>query len=147
MNQFRKARAAHLRLGAAGESAAARMLENAGCEILMRDCRMRSGEIDLIARDGLQLIFVEVKTRRQKQEKECRPAANLRPRQKRRIYRAALAYLKKIGNPSVPFRFDLVEVLYSRFGLSRMYHWKSHFGGRSSDYRSGSPSQPVNYFN
>lgn len=50
MKDFLRAKAAHIRLGAAGERAAVRMLENAGCDILARDCRMRSGEIDIVAR-------------------------------------------------------------------------------------------------
>ena len=147
MKHFTHAKAAHLRLGAAGERAAVRMLENAGCDILARDCRMRSGEIDIVARDGLCLVFVEVKTRRLRKGVALSPGTNLRTAQKRRIYRAALAYMKKIGSPCVPYRFDLVEVIFSRFGLHAMFHRKGHFGAR--DAKRGGPGDhaPVNYFN
>ena len=146
MKHFTHAKAAHLRLGAAGERAAVRMLENAGYEILARDCRMRSGEIDIVARDGLRLIFVEVKTRRLRPGVEMAPGTNLRAAQKRRIYRAAAGYRKKIGNPSVPYRFDLVEVIFSRFGLYAMFHRKGHFGARDAKRGSSGNAVPVNYF-
>ena len=147
MKHFTYAKAAHLRLGAAGECAAMRMLENAGYEILAHDCRMRSGEIDIVARDGLRLVFVEVKTRRLRPGVEIAPGTNLRTAQKRRIYRAAFAYMKKIGNPCVPYRFDLVEVIFSRFGLYAIFHRKGHFGAKEAAKRviSGNTA-PVNYF-
>ncbi len=147
MKRFARGMAAHLRLGAAGERAAVRMLEQAGYEILARDCRMRSGELDIVARDGLRLVFLEVKSRRLRPGVEIAPATNLRAAQKRRIYRAASGYMKKIGSPCVPYRFDLVEVIFSRFGLHAMFHRKGHFGAR--DAKRGGPGDhaPVNYFN
>ena len=104
---FGRLRAAHLRLGAAGEDAAVRMFRNQECDILLRDYRMPKGEIDLILRDGLCLVFAEVKTRRAKTpEQAARLKGQLRPRQKRRIYRAAFTYLRQIGRPHVPYRFE-----------------------------------------
>jgi len=50
--------------GAAAEEAAARYLESQGCQVLERNWRCRTGEIDLIARDGEVLVFVEVRSRR-----------------------------------------------------------------------------------
>ena len=50
-------------LGRQGESDAVRFLVNAGLVILDRNWRSRRGEIDIIARDGADLVFVEVKTR------------------------------------------------------------------------------------
>ncbi|MGH2722043.1 MAG: YraN family protein, partial [Actinomycetota bacterium] len=47
----------------AGEGAAARHLERRGLRILARNWRIRMGELDLVARDGGVLVFVEVKTR------------------------------------------------------------------------------------
>ncbi len=147
MKNFLRAKAAHIRLGAAGERAAVRMLEDAGYDILARDCRMRSGEIDIVARDGLCLVFAEVKTRRLRKNAELSPGTNLRTAQKRRIYRAALAYMKKIGKPPVPYRFDLIEVIFSRFGLFSMYHWKANFGRKNAERKTGnSGTVSVNYF-
>ena len=129
---FGKIRAAHLRLGAAGETAAARMFRHEGCEILLRDYRMPKGEIDLIVRDGLCLVFAEVKTRRaETPERAAELKGQLRPAQKRRIYRAAFTYLREIGQPAVPYRFDYVEVIFLKSRLYAMRHWRSHFGVRS----------------
>ena len=58
------ARAAHLVLGRRGEEAAVRLLLAKGYTILARNWRVRSGELDIVARDGRTLVFVEVKTRR-----------------------------------------------------------------------------------
>ncbi|MBQ9336210.1 MAG: YraN family protein [Lentisphaeria bacterium] len=125
-------RAAHLRLGAAGEDAAARMFANLDCEVLLRDYRVPKGEIDLIVRDGLSLVFAEVKTRRAKTpERAAELKGQLRPNQKRRIYRAAFTYMREIGRPSVPYRFDYIEVIFLRSRLYAMRHWRAHFGVRS----------------
>lgn len=140
MTHLLKGRAAHLRLGAAGETAAVRMFGNMGCDVLMRDYRMKNGEIDLIVRDGLNLVFAEVKTRRartREQADRLRPATVLRAPQKRRIYRAAFTYMREIGKPAVPYRFDLVEVVFLNSRIYKMFHWKSHFGVRTFQRNSG----------
>lgn len=49
-------------LGRAGEDAAVRFLEDAGLRVLARNFRSRRGEIDIVARDGETLVFVEVKS-------------------------------------------------------------------------------------
>ncbi len=140
MKRLLQGKAAHIRLGAAGETAAVRMFENEDCDVLMRDYRMKNGEIDLIVRDGLNLVFTEVKTRRVKtlaQAERTRPAAALRNPQKRRIYRAAFTFMREIGKPAVPYRFDLVEVLFLKSRIYKMFHWKSHFGVRTFLRKSG----------
>ena len=129
---FGRIRAAHLRLGAAGEAAAVRMFRNLDCDLLFRDYRVRKGEIDLILRDGLCLVFAEVKTRRAKTPERAQILrGQLRPGQKRRIYRAALTYMREIGRPQVPCRFDYVEVIYLKNRLYAMRHWRAHFGIRT----------------
>ena len=50
-------------VGRFGEDVAARHLEAAGLQILARNWRCREGELDVVARDGAQLVIVEVKTR------------------------------------------------------------------------------------
>ena len=142
---FGRLRAAHLRLGAAGEDAAVRMFRNQECDILLRDYRMPKGEIDLILRDGLCLVFAEVKTRRAKTpEQAARLKGQLRPRQKRRIYRAAFTYLRQIGRPHVPYRFDYVEVIFLKSRLYAMRHWRAHFGVRTAEKRR--PPEGTNLF-
>lgn len=102
---------AHLRLGRRGEAAARGELERLGMRILCANYRHRRGEIDLIARDGEVLAFVEVKSR--SSESWVRPAQAVgRPKQ-RMLSDTALAYLNELGRPQVAFRFDIVEVLFA----------------------------------
>lgn len=129
---FKAAKAYHLRIGRAGENTAARFLESEGIEVLARNCRYPKGELDIVARDGRCLVFVEVKSRRRKKHEDIpRPLDALRPDQKRRIYRAAFTYMKDIGNPPIPFRFDVIEVIFGTFGVSHIRHWRSNFGSES----------------
>ena len=57
-------RKAHIALGKFGEDTAVRLLEIKGYQILARNFRLKSGELDIVALDGLTIVFVEVKTRR-----------------------------------------------------------------------------------
>ncbi len=115
-----KAYAAHLALGRRGEDAAVRLLQAKGYLILARNWRVRAGELDIVARDGRTLVFVEVKTLRH--EGFYRPGDNLSPRQMRRNYRAALYYYRVIGRPALPGRFDLIEVVAGRMTIRRIRH-------------------------
>lgn len=93
-----------------GEAIAARELERRGWKILGR--RVRVGphdEIDLLARDGDVLVFVEVKTR--SSEDFGRPFASVDRRKRHALSRAAIRYLKKVAREPVYFRFDVVEVI------------------------------------
>ncbi len=66
-------------------------------------------EIDLVARDGNVLVFVEVKTR--KQEGYGRPMAAVDRKKRHVLSRAAVRYLKKLKVQPEAFRFDVVEVI------------------------------------
>ena len=121
---MRPARKAHLRLGRRGEDAARRLLESKGCEILARNWRIRAGELDLVARDGGAILFVEVKTRRR--IGRYRPLDNLGYRQKRRNFQAAKFYWKMIGSPKLLLRFDLIEVVMTRWRLLEIRHWRDY---------------------
>ena len=102
------------RLGRAGEVAAARFLERRGLVILERNLRSRMGEIDLLARDGRVLVFVEVKARRGQPGDP--PAEAVDARKRARLSRLALAYLagRRLGEPSC--RFDVVGVSLDEAG-------------------------------
>lgn len=117
------------RLGKRGERAAARLFEDKGCSVLMRDCRTRGGELDIVARDGVTLVFAEVKTRFHRPgRKTPRPFLNLGDAQKKRIWRGAHDYLRELGDPALAFRFDLVEVVANRFGIESIRHHLNAFG-------------------
>jgi putative endonuclease len=99
----------HIR-GALGETLACRFLRKEGYKVLYRNFRGdRGGEIDIVCRDDETLVFVEVKTRGG--EYFGRPFQAIRPDQQRRISRGALAWLRLLDNPEIPFRFDVVEVV------------------------------------
>ena len=98
------------RTGNFGERAAARYLERCGCRILARNARTFGGELDVVALDGGVLLFVEVKTLREKAG--FAPAGNLSSAQRRRNYRAAFHYMALLRHRPVAWRFDLIEVVF-----------------------------------
>jgi putative endonuclease len=127
---FLKAKAAHLRLGKRGENSVCEYVKSIGCEILSRNYHYGKDEIDIIALDGAEICFIEVKTRRF--PLKTRPASGLREEQKKRIRRAALHYLAEIGNPSLPYRFDLSETVFSSFDIVELRYWRNFFGANKT---------------
>lgn len=100
----------HLAVGRWGEALAEQHLRAAGLKIRGRRVRVgRRDEIDLIAQDGPQLVFVEVKSRRS--ERFGRPIAAVDRAKRQRMSRAAVRYIRKLQNPKIFFRFDVVEVI------------------------------------
>jgi putative endonuclease len=94
-------------LGDRGERAAARFLRRKGLRVITRGYRTARGEIDLIARDGDTLVFVEVKTRRQGE-----PAEAVTAEKQQRLTLAALQFLKRFGLLEQRSRFDVVAVVW-----------------------------------
>ena len=96
--------------GARGEALAAAYLEQRGYTVLERNYRCRTGEIDLIARQGNCLTFVEVKTRKNALRGE--PREYVTAAKQRRLHSAAMHYL--MCHPeaeSLLLRFDVAEIL------------------------------------
>lgn len=118
LKDFGQLRAAHLRLGRRGENAAVRYLKRAGIEILTRNYRCPKGEIDIVARDGRELCFIEVKSRAAASTR--RPADSLKPRQRRRIRAAAKRYVREAGLVRAPFRIDLMEIRLGRWVVAEL---------------------------
>ncbi|MGA4643871.1 YraN family protein [Limisphaera sp. 4302-co] len=121
----RRPPAVHLQRGALGERAARRHLEKAGLQCLTTNYRTPRGELDLVCRDGDCLVFVEVKTR--SSEEWGRPAAAVDLRRQRRLTRAALWYLRRIGRPRIKVRFDIVEVLLDQDRVREIRHLPNAF--------------------
>ena len=94
-------------LGRWGEELAARELRARGCEILASGWRCRFGEIDLIARNGDYLCFVEVKLR--KTDAFGSAGAFVDRRKQERLRAAAQMYLSENPTALQP-RFDVVEI-------------------------------------
>ena len=102
-------KAAHIRLGQAGEDAAATLLLRAGFTLLDRNWRQGRMELDLVCRDGDELVFVEVKTRRS--GGHGGPAAAITPAKQRILTHAARAWLAAHDAWQNPCRFDVVCLL------------------------------------
>ena len=98
------------KIGNFGEDAVCAMLERQGAEILCRNFTVRGGEIDIIAKSGEYLLFVEVKTRRP--GALTSGAAAVDAKKQHFLIRTAEQYLLK--NPcDLQPRFDVAEVEYS----------------------------------
>lgn len=112
--------------GDAGEQLASEYLTRLGFKIVARQQSSRIGEIDLIARDGDTIVFVEVKTR--KSMSAGHPAEAVTAQKQRQITRAALAYLKGHGLLECRVRFDVVAiVLPSGDGTPQISHYRDAF--------------------
>ena len=96
------------KLGLVGEGLACRELERRGYRILDRRARSRHGEIDIVARDGDSLVFVEVKTRRNNRFGLARTAVSWRKQKK--LTHLAQCYAARRSWGHMPFRFDIVGV-------------------------------------
>jgi len=95
-------------VGRRGESLACRALKRQGYHILARRLRSRLGEVDIVAREGAVLVFIEVKTRRS--GKFGRPVDAVGPRKRRKLITLARAFLKRRRLGEEPVRFDVVSV-------------------------------------
>ncbi len=88
------------RSGAEGETLACRHLQDQGYRILARNFRCRSGEIDVVAREGDVTVFVEVKDRRGRSHGEGHESVTFGKR--RRVVRAARLYAASYGLSEAP---------------------------------------------
>jgi putative endonuclease len=113
LDRIRPPRPDHLVAGEWGEKQAEKLLRRKGYKLLGR--RVRIGdrdELDLVARHGNVLVFVEVKTRAT--EDFGKPVDAIDRDKERSLERAALAYMRRIKERPPYFRFDVVEVIGSR---------------------------------
>ena len=116
----------HLREGLWGEAEAERYLRRLGWRILGRRVRIGRDELDLVARHGEVLVFVEVKTRRD--ESMGRPFVAVDRGKRRSLSRAAVRYLNKLPTRPSFFRFDVLEVIgKAEQGVPRIRHIENAF--------------------
>ena len=95
-------------LGKMGEDLACRELERRGYAIVARRYRRRGGELDIIARDGATMVFVEVKAREGREFGEAAEAIGYFKR--RRMMAVALDYITRQHLADCPCRFDVVSI-------------------------------------
>ena len=119
-----RARNATRKLGIKGENAAVKYLEDCGMIILARNFRCKAGELDIVALDGNELVFVEVKTLRHRAG--FTPAMNLSMNQRRRNRNAAKLYYRIVGSPPLVCRFDLIEIVFWKSILISLEHTENY---------------------
>ena len=115
----------HLQAGQLGEKTAKKHLKKQGLKFLTANFRTDRGEIDLVMRDKDCLVFIEVKTR--SSEEWSRPAAAVDRERRQRLTRAGLDYLRRLRNPAVKVRFDIVEVLLESGQVREIRHLPNSF--------------------
>ena len=96
-------------IGDFGEDAACRYLESKNIKVLKRNYRERSGELDIIAKDGKTIVFAEVKTRASKSYGV--PSEFVDYKKQEKIIKTAISYL---GSDDIDMRFDVIEVMYEK---------------------------------
>jgi putative endonuclease len=116
-------------LGDHYENAAAELLERAGLQLLQRNYRCKAGEIDIVARDGDTLVFVEVRARRSSRFGGA--AATIDVRKQRRVRTAALHFLqRRRQSNSQACRFDVITFEPRQSGAAATPLWiRSAFTG------------------
>jgi len=111
--------------GAEGESLACRHLEAQGFTILQRNFRCRSGEVDVVARQGETTVFVEVKGRSGRSHGEGYDGVTFGKRH--RLVRAARLYAASKGLSDKPLRFDVISIEWADGGSPRIRHDRGAF--------------------
>ena len=107
-------------LGARGEQAAVDLLTRKGYEILDRNWSLSFGELDIVAKQGVELVFVEVKTRLNAPEAERYLFETLTQRKQNKLRQLAQIYLdRKFGHcgKRPTYRIDVVGVIIEARGL------------------------------
>jgi putative endonuclease len=97
-------------LGDKGENVAARYVRSTlGYKILTRNFRIEGGEVDIVARDGKTLVFIEVKTRAYD---DPTPEEQVNEVKQHQITKAAKVFLSRYGFPQPPARFDIIGIVW-----------------------------------
>lgn len=97
------------KVGDFGENLVATYLKENSYEILDRNYRKTFGEIDIVARLGSMIVFVEVKTR--KNDNFAHPSEAVTPKKQNKIIKASQAYLMENNLTDSIIRFDVAEVI------------------------------------
>jgi putative endonuclease len=110
--------------GTAGETLAVEFLEKMGMKVLQRNYRFERGEIDIVAEDGRELVFVEVKARRTTSYGE--PIEAVDAKKQAQLWKVAEGYLYEHRLEHRPCRFDVVAIFFHN-GKAVIKHFKHAF--------------------
>ena len=104
------------------EARSAALLQRAGFRIVARRFRCALGELDLVAEDGIRLLFVEVRARSHRQWGGA--AASVDARKQCKLARTAALFLKRHPQwKSLPCRFDVIAWEPERSGAALSPRW------------------------
>jgi putative endonuclease len=112
-------------LGARGEEMAVAYLRGLRFAILERNFRCKGGEVDIVAREGEMLVFVEVKCRRH--EGYGPPQQAVTPFKQRQISKAALTWLAKNRRMDASARFDVIAIVLPERQVPVINHIRNAF--------------------
>lgn len=109
--------------GQLGEQLACDFLKKNNYKLLLRNWRHLKDEIDIIAKEGEVLVFIEVKAR---QDDSLQPGFYaVNADKKRSLNRIAKRYLRGLKHPPRHFRFDIIEVRFCQNGKNCVNHYKN----------------------
>ncbi|WP_055108477.1 YraN family protein [Paenibacillus ihumii] len=108
--------------GRLAEEAGARYLQEHGYELLERNWRCRSGEIDIIAKKEGVIVIVEVRSRSVHNEQYGTPAESITPRKIKQLRETAAVYLHKTHQYNESIRFDVLAVQMRRNEVVAIEH-------------------------
>lgn len=111
-------------IGAQGEQIAVDYLEREGFEILDRNWRYRRSEIDIIAKEGNILVFIEVKTLQD--DTQGSPESRITRRKMQLLYDAAGTYMEQI-NHDWEIRIDFIGILLQGSGSFDLSHTRDAY--------------------
>jgi putative endonuclease len=117
-------KASHIIIGKQGESVASKYLYDIGYEILEHNWRHKKAEIDIIAREGQTIVFVEVKTKSYTDFGD--PSESVNKTKERLIIDAASQYCISIQH-EWEIRFDIISVIITKDGHTTLDHYKDAF--------------------
>jgi len=112
-------------IGRHGEDIAAKYLRRQGFKVIKQNYRCRLGEIDIIARDGEELVFIEVKTRT---SHSCgHPAQAVDRRKQGQLVKAAQTFMTETKQHDSPARFDVVAIQLEEDMAAEIDHIRNAF--------------------
>ena len=111
-------------IGNSGERDAVLFLQRQGFAILDRNYTFHHGEVDIVAKDGNDLVFVEVKLRRT--TRFGLPEEAVTPAKQELIRRTAEGYVQEKNLDNISCRFDVVAINVEN-GITKFVHYKNAF--------------------
>lgn len=115
----------HIELGKAGEDRAIAFLEAKNFIVLDRNYRFLRAEVDIVASTDREIVFVEVKTRRNKKYGE--PEESVDDSKKRQLFKVAEAWLHERKMEGAPVRFDVITVMHPNTKNEEIQHIEGAF--------------------